>query len=175
MRCLFVCADDALWRLASDRGESRLSPLWIVEQPRLRARIHAHGGEALAGRLDDETVYRRAFRTGTEPALLALERGRLPRVIAALRRVAPAAPLVIVGEGALADAEPVVTLPPAMVSTSVLEPTLERAVTRARVARVREHFARAERVLILMQDDPDPDAIASALALKTLLGRPKSA
>jgi nanoRNase/pAp phosphatase (c-di-AMP/oligoRNAs hydrolase) len=29
-------------------------------------------------------------------------------------------------------------------------------------------------VLILMQDDPDPDAIASALALKTLLGRTRS-
>src|SRR5262249_39917794 len=37
--------------------------------------------------------------------------------------------------------------------------------------RVREHFAGAERILILMQDDPDPDAIASAMALKALLGR----
>jgi hypothetical protein len=93
MRCLFVCADDFLWRLASDRGDARLAPVWIVEQPRLRARIRAHGGEALAGRLDDEGLYRRAFRTGSEPVLLALERARLPRVIATLRRVAPAAPL----------------------------------------------------------------------------------
>ena len=37
-------------------------------------------------------------------------------------------------------------------------------MTRARVARLREHFERADRVLIMMQDDPDPDAIASALA-----------
>ncbi|MBI1847374.1 MAG: bifunctional oligoribonuclease/PAP phosphatase NrnA [Candidatus Rokubacteria bacterium] len=36
---------------------------------------------------------------------------------------------------------------------------------------VRRHFAAADRILVMMQDDPDPDAIASALALKTLLGR----
>jgi hypothetical protein len=56
----------------------------------------------------------------------------------------------------------------------LVRPALERAITRARVARVRERFEDAERVLILMQDDPDPDAIASALALKTLLGRTRT-
>src|SRR5262245_41189371 len=175
MRCLFVCDDDFLWRLAADRGEARLAPLWIVPQLRLRARIRAHGGEAVAGRLDAPAVYRRAFRTGHEPVLVAVDRGRQARVIDAIRRAAPAAPLVVLGGSAAAAAEPVVALPAAKVTAAVLEPALERAVTRARVARVREHFARADRVLIMMQDDPDPDAIASALALKTLLGRSKSA
>jgi nanoRNase/pAp phosphatase (c-di-AMP/oligoRNAs hydrolase) len=176
MRCLLVCADDFLWRLAPHPGETRLKALWIVERRGLRARIRERGEEAIAGRLDDESVYRRAFRTGTEPVLVAVERGRQARVIAAIRGVAPAAPLVVFGETvAGANAEPVVTLSPARVTAAVLEPALERAVTRARVARVREHFARAERVLIMMQDDPDPDAIASALALKMLLGRGKPA
>ncbi|HEU5195440.1 MAG TPA: DHH family phosphoesterase [Methylomirabilota bacterium] len=175
MRCLFVCDDDFLWRLAADRGEARLAPLWIVPQLRLRARIRAHGGDAVAGRLDGPAVYRRAFRTGHEPVLVAVDRTRQARVIDAIRRAAPAAPLVVLGGSAAAAAEPVVALPAAKVTAAILEPTLERAVTRARVARVREHFARADRVLIMMQDDPDPDAIASALALKTLLGRSKSA
>ena len=30
MRCLFVCADDFLWRLAADLAETRLAPLWLV-------------------------------------------------------------------------------------------------------------------------------------------------
>ena len=175
MRCLFVCDDDFLWRLAADRGEARLAPLWIVPQARLRARIRAHGGDAVTGRLDEPAVYRRAFRTGHEPVLIAVDRARRTRVIAAIRRVAPAAPLVVLGSHAAAEAEPVIALPAATITATALEPTLERAVTRARVARVREHFARADRVLILMQDDPDPDAIASALGLKTLLGRSKSA
>jgi nanoRNase/pAp phosphatase (c-di-AMP/oligoRNAs hydrolase) len=173
MRCLFVCADDFLWRLAADLAETRLAPLWLVEQPRLRARIQEHGGEALAGRLDGEALYRRAFRSGHEPVLVAVERGRQARVLAVIRRVAPTAPLVVMADAAAA-AEPLVTLPPTALAGRALEDAVERATTRARVRRLREHFADAERVLIMMQDDPDPDAIASALALKTLLGRTKS-
>jgi nanoRNase/pAp phosphatase (c-di-AMP/oligoRNAs hydrolase) len=173
MRCLFVCADDFLWRLAADLGEARVTPVWLVEQPRLRARIHERGGEALAGRLDGEALYRRAFQTGQEPVLLSVPRARQGRVLAAIRRVAPTAPVVVLADAA-PDAEPLVTLPPAAVAAGSLEAALERATTRARVQRLREHFAPAERVLILMQDDPDPDAIASALALKTLLGRTKA-
>ena len=175
MRCLFVCADDFLWRLAGERGETRLSPVWVVEEARVRARIAERGAEALAGRLDADSVYRRAFRTGNEPVLLAIERARQAAVVAAIRRVAPSAPLVVLAETAPAGAEPLVALSPAAVATAVLEPALERAVTRARVERVRAHFDDAERVLIMMQDDPDPDAIASAWALRTLLGRTKTA
>jgi nanoRNase/pAp phosphatase (c-di-AMP/oligoRNAs hydrolase) len=174
MRCLFVCDDDFLWRLGADLAETRLAPLWVVEQPRLRTRIQERGGEAVAGRLDEEAVYRRAFRSGHEPVLVAVERARQARVLTAIRRVAPAAPLVVVAETASA-AEPLVTVSPASLAAGALEDAVERATTRARVRRVREHFANAERVLIMMQDDPDPDAIASALALKTLLGRSKSA
>lgn len=174
MRCLFVCADDFLWRLAADLTDTRLAPLWLVEQPRLRARIQEHGGEALAGRLDGEALYRRAFRSGHEPVLIAVERGRQARVVAAIRKVAPGAPLVVVADGATA-AEPLVTLPPRALAGRVLEAAVERVTTRARVQRLREHFEPAERVLIMMQDDPDPDAIASALALKMLLGRTRPA
>jgi nanoRNase/pAp phosphatase (c-di-AMP/oligoRNAs hydrolase) len=150
-----------------------VTPVWLVEQPRLRARIHARGGEALAGRLDGDALYRRAFHTGQEPVLVSVERARQARVLGAIRRVAPAAPLVVLADVA-PDAEPLVTLPPVAVAAGALEAALERATTRARVQRLREHFAPADRVLILMQDDPDPDAIASALALKTLLGRTKT-
>jgi nanoRNase/pAp phosphatase (c-di-AMP/oligoRNAs hydrolase) len=174
MRCLFVCADDFLWRLGADLAETRLTAVWVVEQPRLRARIQERGGEAVAGRLDGEAVYRRAFRSGHEPVLVAVDRARQARVLAAIRRVAPTAPLVVVAEAASAT-EPLVTVPPATLAAGALEDAVERATTRARVRRLREHFANAERVLIMMQDDPDPDAIASALALKTLLGRTKSA
>ena len=41
------------------------------------------------------------------------------------------------------------------------------------VEEVKTHFESAESVLILLQDDPDPDAIASGLALRQVLGRNK--
>ena len=50
----------------------------------------------------------------------------------------------------------------------------ENAIIRKQVRAYREHFADADRVLILMHDEPDPDAIASAMALRALLKRRKA-
>jgi nanoRNase/pAp phosphatase (c-di-AMP/oligoRNAs hydrolase) len=43
--------------------------------------------------------------------------------------------------------------------------------TRARLDQLRKVVGGAERVALLLQDDPDPDGIASAIALRTVLGR----
>ena len=77
--------------------------------------------------------------------LLAVERIRQAAVVAAIRAVAPSAPLVVLAETAPGGAEPLVTLSPAAVASAVLEPALERALTRARVERVRAHFEDAPR------------------------------
>src|SRR4030095_5285048 len=50
---------------------------------------------------------------------------------------------------------------------------LRLARTQRLFAEVRTHFSDAERVAILLQDDPDPDAIGSGLALRQVLGRNK--
>lgn len=47
------------------------------------------------------------------------------------------------------------------------------AFVRRRVRQYREHFKDADRVVILLHDEPDPDGIASALALRVLLRRNK--
>jgi nanoRNase/pAp phosphatase (c-di-AMP/oligoRNAs hydrolase) len=163
MRSILVCPDDFLWRLVADAGPSHFEALHVVEQPRARARIAQRGGAVLAGDLEREALYHRAFRTGHEPVLLAVDGPRQARVAATIRRAAPEAPIVTFGDSMDGFAE------------RVLDPLLERALTRVRVERVRAHFARAGRVLILMQDDPDPDAIASAVALKAVLGRTRTA
>src|SRR5688572_24414021 len=163
MRSILVCPDDFLWRLVADAGPLHFEALHVVEQPRARARIAQRGGAVLAGDLEREALYHRAFRTGHEPVLLAVDGPRQARVAATIRRAAPEAPIVTFGDSMDGFAE------------RVLDPLLERALTRVRVERVRAHFARAGRVLILMQDDPDPDAIASAVALKAVLGRTRTA
>jgi nanoRNase/pAp phosphatase (c-di-AMP/oligoRNAs hydrolase) len=60
----------------------------------------------------------------------------------------------------------------------LLESNLRWHIRLARTMRIVEevkaHFDGAESVLILLQDDPDPDAIASGLALRQVLGRNKS-
>jgi nanoRNase/pAp phosphatase (c-di-AMP/oligoRNAs hydrolase) len=48
-----------------------------------------------------------------------------------------------------------------------------RSLTRLRVQQYQRFFSDADRVLILLHNDPDPDAMASGLALRTVLRRTK--
>jgi nanoRNase/pAp phosphatase (c-di-AMP/oligoRNAs hydrolase) len=49
-----------------------------------------------------------------------------------------------------------------------------RSLTRARVLQYQRYFADADRVLILLHNDPDPDAMASGLALRNVLHRTRT-
>jgi nanoRNase/pAp phosphatase (c-di-AMP/oligoRNAs hydrolase) len=50
---------------------------------------------------------------------------------------------------------------------------LEKTISAARIRTLQSIFHDQEKVLLLLQYDPDPDAIASALAMRILLGRNK--
>ena len=52
--------------------------------------------------------------------------------------------------------------------------SLGRSLTRARVQQYQRRFAGSDRILILLHNDPDPDAMASGLALRNLLHRTKT-
>jgi nanoRNase/pAp phosphatase (c-di-AMP/oligoRNAs hydrolase) len=105
--------------------------------------------------------------------VVGIPRTRLGRAAAAAREALPDVPLLAVTDDARTVAG-VTPVPLSSLGESLIRPALDRAITRARVERIRARFEDAERVLILMQDDPDPDAIASALALKVLLGRTRT-
>jgi nanoRNase/pAp phosphatase (c-di-AMP/oligoRNAs hydrolase) len=51
---------------------------------------------------------------------------------------------------------------------------VSRSMTRGRVQQFQRYFNDADRVLILLHNDPDPDAMASGLALRNLLRRTKA-
>src|SRR5262245_61378359 len=175
MAWVLVCPDDFLFRLAGSvpGGEP---PVCLTESPTAAARIRERGGIAHVAELDKAAGYRRLSGDEDDPVVVAVPSARRGRVLAALRAARPTAPVVMMAEEGAGDDHPgVTTVPPTAVARRVLEPALQRATTRARVDRLRAHFASAERVLILIQDDPDPDAIASALALRVLLGRNKTA
>ena len=174
MRYVLICPDDFLHHLLGGTTPAGDPPLYLVADAGVRARIARSGGQALSGNLDEPAIYRRAFRTGREAVLVAAPGERLTKILAALRAVAPQAPVLVLRD----EEEPpaglpagVTALPLSAFGERVIQPELERAALRARVERIQQHFAPAERVLIMMQEDPDPDAIASALALRTLLGR----
>ncbi len=169
MRYVLVSTDDFLWKLLPP--SDGFNPTYVVSTVATRARIGRQGHEAVAGDLGDPALYRRAFRTGHEPVVLAVPRLRRARVLAAIRAVAPTAPVVILGDDEDRETGDAAVLPAAAILEQLITPEIERAVARARLARIRKVLDPAGRLLILMQDDPDPDAIASALALRVVLGR----
>jgi nanoRNase/pAp phosphatase (c-di-AMP/oligoRNAs hydrolase) len=170
MRYVLICPDDLAHNLLGTAPLPGEPPLYLVETPATRGRLARRGHETLVGDLDDPGFYERALRNGRAPAVVAAPPARIPRVAAAVRAALPEIPVLVVrdDDGPLPG---VTTLPLAAFGERVIQPAIERACQRAKVDRLREHFEGAERVLILMQDDPDPDAIASALALRALLGR----
>ena len=50
---------------------------------------------------------------------------------------------------------------------------MDKELTRQKIKELRAMVAETDRIGIVLQDDPDPDAMASAMALRTLLGRNK--
>jgi nanoRNase/pAp phosphatase (c-di-AMP/oligoRNAs hydrolase) len=175
MRYVVVCGEEVGRALVPPSALPGKPPLFVVRQPRLRDALLRQGAEVVVGDLERETVYRRALRSGREPVLVAVPVRREAAVVKTIRRVAPAAPIFVLSEnGAGSRTSGVTRIPRAAFAARIIAPAVERAATRTRVDRVRRHFAGAEHVLIMLQDDPDPDAIASALGLRVLLGRTRA-
>ncbi len=176
MRRVIVCPTDFLFQLlqgsTSQTGES---PLFIVADPKTRSRLARRNAEAVSGPLDDPALYRRA-RLSPGDLVLLMTASRAPEpILDAIVEAAPGVPVLFLHQGAeppVLPRYPTVTglMLPRLVR-EVLRPEMERACLRLRVERLRELAAGKERIGILLQDDPDPDALASGLALRALLGR----
>src|SRR3990170_662449 len=63
---------------------------------------------------------------------------------------------------------------PSSIFTELCLPKIEEAFTKKHIQQIRELFTDKDRILLLIQSDPDPDAIASALAFRHLIGRNRS-
>src|SRR4029453_19232386 len=165
MRPVLVLPEDLVLHLEGHIALSGEPPLYLVSRPSLRARLARRKTRAVTGDPEDSAAYRRALGRGRGPLVVAAPAGR-----AGAGGGLPDAAVLVVGDERL-HVPGAITVPLSAFAERVLQPELERAHERARVEKIRAHFEGAPRVLILMQDDPDPDAIASALALRTLLGR----
>ncbi len=134
------------------------------------------GFRTATGDLSDPSVFRRVGVCSQDRVLVHIPRGKaLSQCLRALHQVSPDAPIT-----ALLDhnVEPldhwkdkVLFVPTQQLGSVCLLTEMEKAATRRSLSSVRTLFRGAEKVLLLVQDDPDPDGLASALALRALLGR----
>ncbi|HHN75412.1 MAG TPA: hypothetical protein ENK10_09315 [Acidobacteria bacterium] len=150
---------------------------FAVEAVALERALKRDGCQVVRGRFRDRALYRTLL-----PADLLLislkDRRRFRTVLEAVCRERGDTPVLVLALG------PVDQLPvdPADYPWAHFIPVGERFATTLRsdirlsrskikVQRLRETLEDAKNVLVLLQDDPDPDGLACALALRTLLGR----
>ncbi len=184
MKCLAICQDELVIRMLDEVLATRFDVEFLVESRPLARRLHDAGIHVTAGNLRRTETYVKADLS-PNTCVIVQDNGRrsLKRVVDAIRD-AGGALIYVLGLGAGDSekrAEALKTLHPELSYLSMAEllggPLLtefSRSLTRARVQQYQRYFSDVDRVLILLHNDPDPDAMASGLALRNLLRRTKA-
>lgn len=157
---------------------------FLVESRPLARRLHEGGVSVIAGDLRRTDTYLKADLS-PNTCVIVEDNGRksLRKIIDAIRDAGGSLIYVLgVGTGtaperaeALKALYPEISyLPMAELFGGPLLTEFSRSLTRAKVLQYQRYFSDADRVLILLHNDPDPDAMASGLALRNLLRRTKT-
>jgi nanoRNase/pAp phosphatase (c-di-AMP/oligoRNAs hydrolase) len=156
---------------------------FIVESRQLARKLHEDGVSLTAGDPRRTETYLKAdLGPGTCVIIEDNNTRGLKRILGAVRDAGGTLVYVLgVGGAAARRAEELHVEFPDVVYLSMAElfggPLLtefSRSLTRARVQQYQRYFADADRVLILLHNDPDPDAMASGLALRSVLHRTRT-
>lgn len=182
MKCFAVCQDELLVRSLHQVLAPTFDLTFVVESRPLARRLHDTGVPVTCAdprRLD---CYLKIDLT-PQTIVLIEDNGRrsLKRIVQAIADAGGLLVYVIsTGASQKRVEELRATFPDvnALTLGELIGPhllaELGRSITRARVQQYQRYFADADRVLILLHNDPDPDAMASGLALRNLLRRRKS-
>ena len=183
MRCVAVCQDAVVVRTLHQALAPALDVEFLIEDRGLARRLHDAGIPARTGDPRRVDTY---LRMDVTPATCVIveDAGRrsVRRVLETLADAgAVLTYLLDVGErrpkrpdDGRAGLPEVGALSLGDLLKGSLLGALGRALTRSRVQQYQRYFADADRVLILLHHDPDPDALASGLALRALLHRTRA-
>src|SRR5216684_6597739 len=184
MRCLAVCQDELVIRMLDEILLPGFEVEFIVENRPLARRLHEAGVKVTAGDPRRTDTWLKAD-IGPSTCVIIEDNGkRSPKKILEAVRDAGGTLVYVLGIGPEATARRAEELRadfPDVAYLSMSElfggPLLtefSRSLTRARVHQYQRYFSDAERVLIMLHNDPDPDAMASGLALRNVLRRTKT-
>jgi nanoRNase/pAp phosphatase (c-di-AMP/oligoRNAs hydrolase) len=184
MRCLAVCQDELIIRVLDEILLPSFEVEFVVENKTLARRLGDAGIHIAAGDLKRVDTYLKADLT-PNTCIIIEDNGRrsLRRILEAIRD-AGGTLIYVLGVGApqperreeelKALFPEVAYLTMAELFGGPLRTEFSRSLTRARVQQYQRYFSDADRVLILLHHDPDPDAMASGLAVRNLLRRTKA-
>ena len=184
MRCIAVCQDELVIRMLDEILLPGFEVEFIVESKDVARRLHdAHIHAVVGDPRRPDTYVKAEIGPGTCVIIEDNARRSLKKVLEAVGD-AGATLVYVLGIGAAATAKRAEELHAEFPDVSYLSmselfggPLLtefSRSLTRARVQQYQRYFADADRILILLHNDPDPDAMASGLALRNILRRTKA-
>src|SRR5213596_3365336 len=184
MRCLAVCQDELVIRMLDEILLPGFEVEFIVENRPLGRRLHEGHVTVIVGDPRRTETWVKAD-LGPSTCVIIEDNGRRnPRKILDAVRDAGGTLIYVLGIGAEASdkrAQGFRTEFPDVAYLAMSElfggPLLtefSRSLTRARVQQYQRYFSDADRVLIMLHNDPDPDAMASGLALRNVLRRTKT-
>jgi nanoRNase/pAp phosphatase (c-di-AMP/oligoRNAs hydrolase) len=184
MRCLAVCQDELVIRMLDQILSPSIEVDFLVESRALARKLQDAKLPVTEGDIRRTDTYIKAD-ISPQTIVIVEDAGKknLARVIESIRD-AGGLLIYVLGVGT-ADrdkrAENIRAHFPDVSYLSLSElfeaPLLmefSRSLTRARVQQYQRYLSDADRVLILLHNEPDPDAMASGLALRTLLHRTKA-
>ncbi len=185
MRCLAVCQDELVIRMLDEILLPGFEVEFIVENRPLARRLHDAGVHVIAGDPRRTDTFVKAD-LGPSTCVIVEDNGRrsLKKILEAVRD-AGGTLVYVLGVGAAVDgkARRRVSRRVSRTSSYLVDVGAVRRTAAHRVQPLADPRARpavpavlrdADRVLILLHNDPDPDAMASGLALRNVLRRTKT-
>src|SRR3954464_208963 len=181
MRCLAVCQDELVIRMLDEILLPGFDVEFIVESKPAARRLHDGGVHVVAADPRRTESYVKADLTPGTCIIIEDNGRRSPRRILEAVRDAGGTLVYVLGVGTGSTARrteefhsefpDVAYLAMSELFGGPLLTEFSRSLTRARVQQYQRYFADADRVLIMLHNDPDPDAMASGLALRNILRR----
>lgn len=181
MNTIIFLDDDLLPQvLGSSLAGGKDPAVFATPKRNLARSLKRRGWKAISGGLDSTRLYNRTGLNGASRIIIDLaDQGAVRKVVSQVYARVGEVPIVVVTkEDTGIDRASLCAEFPGVKLVRVRELVEDRlmveldyAATRRLVRHYCDDFEKAERVLILLHDDPDPDSLASGLALRTILGR----
>ena len=184
MRCLAVCQDELVIRMLDEILLPGFEVEFIIENRPLARRLHDADVNVIVGDPRRTDTFLKADLSPSTCVIIEDNGRRSPRKILEAARDAGGTLIYLLGIGSTATSKraeefhtefpDVSYLAMSELFGNPLVTEVSRSLTRARVQQYQRYLSDADRVLIMLHNDPDPDAMASGLALRNILRRTKT-
>jgi len=184
MRCLAVCQDELVIRMLDEILLPGFEVEFIIENRPLARRLHDADVNVIVGDPRRTDTFLKADLTPSTCVIIEDNGRRSPRKILEAARDAGGTLIYLLGIGSTATSKraeefhsefpDVSYLAMSELFGNPLVTEVSRSLTRARVQQYQRYLSDADRLLIMLHNDPDPDAMASGLALRNVLRRTKT-